>query len=197
MYFKIAKDRLASARVFERSTKELKLDPSPWIKLDLIDMNVSKYFEAVVESIVFSGLTIEAFINSYALTHVSRSRFKILNNLSLRQKWIEIPKAVTGREIPGDSQAMTQLAGLIKARNNLVHYKTGDNDASKYYSHVGTMLRETEAAHAFPLTIQAESSIGTIELLIDELNKIDSRASRADLMFNENENRWYELWSPS
>jgi hypothetical protein len=197
MYFKITRERLDNARLFERSVKELKLDPSPWIRLDLIDKNVSKYFESAVESIVFSGLTIEAFINSYALTHISKSKFKSLDNLSLRQKWLEIPKAVTGKEIPEDSLAMKQLAGLVKSRNNLVHYKTGGIDAIEYYSYIGTMLQERETAHAFPLTIQAESNINTIRLLIDELSEIDSRVSQADLMFNENENRWFELWSQS
>jgi hypothetical protein len=197
MYFKIATESLESAKLFEESIKSLKLDPSPWIKIDLVDKNVSQYFESAVESIVFSGLTIEAFINCYALDRLSKSKFKRFNNFSLKGKWSKIPMEVTGKEIPEDSQAMIQLAALIKSRNNLVHYKAGGGDEIAYYTYVGAMLKEAEAAHPFPLTMQAESNVDTIRLLIDELHKIDSTISRADLMFDQNDNRWFELWSKS
>jgi hypothetical protein len=197
MYFKITRDRLDSAKLLERSVKELRLDPSPWIKLDLTDEILSKYFESVVESIVFSGLAVEAFINSYAMARVSESEFKKLNKLSLRGKWSEVPNAVTGQKIPEDSQAMLQLAELVKSRNNLVHYKTAGNDPNEYYSYIGNMLQESQPSHVLPLTLQAESNITTIRLLIDELKEIDSTVSETDLVFSENDNRWFELWSQS
>jgi hypothetical protein len=195
LYFKITRDRLDSAQSLERSVKGLRLDPSPWIKLDLIDEILSNYFESVVESIVFSGLTVEAFINSYAMARVSKPEFKRLNRLSLREKWLEIPSTVTGKKIPEDSQAVLQLAELVKSRNNLVHYKIAVNDPSEYYSLIGSMLMESDLTHALPLTMQAESNIRTIRLLIAELKLIDSTVSDADLLFDKNENRWFELWS--
>lgn len=197
MYFKISRERLDSAKSLERSVRELRTDPSPWIKLDLTDEILSKYFEAAVESIVFSGLTIEAFINAYAMARVSNSKFKKLNRHSLRGKWSEVPSAVTGKKIPEDSQAMIQLAELVKSRNNLVHYKTAGNDPMKYYSYIGSLLEESTLSHALPLTTQAESNINTVMLLIDELKQIDSSVSEADLMFSESDNRWFELWSHS
>ena len=197
MYFKITRDRLDSAQLLERSVKGLRRDPSPWIKLDVIDEILSSYFVSVVESIVFSGLTVEAFINSYAMARVSKPEFKKLNSLSLREKWSEIPNAVTGKRIPEDSQAMLQLAELVKSRNNLVHYKAAGNDPKEYYSYIGSMLRESQLSHALPLTMQAESNISTIRLLIDELKEIDSTVSEADLLFDESENRWFELWTQS
>ena len=197
LYFKITKDRLDNAKSLERSVKELRMDPSPWIKLDLTDEILSKYFESAVESIVFSGLTIEAFINAYAMARVSKSEFKKLNKLSLREKWTEVPNAVTGKKIPEDSQAMLQLAELVKSRNNLVHYKIAGNDPKEYYSYIGRMLKESQPSHALPLTMQAESNVTTIMLLIDELQQIDSTVAETDLMFSENDNRWFELWSQS
>jgi hypothetical protein len=197
MYFKITRDRLDSAKSFERSAKELRQDPSPWIKLDLIDEILSGYFESVVESIVFSGLTVEAFINSYAMARVSKPEFKKLNKLSLKEKWSEIPNAVTGEKIPEDSQAMLQLAELVKSRNSLVHYKTAGNDPKEYYSYIGSILRESQPSHSLPLTMQAESNISTIRLLVDELKEIDSTVSETDLLFDENENRWFKMWSQS
>lgn len=197
MYFKITRDRLDSAKSLEKSVKELRIDPSPWIKLDLTDEILSKYFESVVESIVFSGLTVEAFINAYAMARLSKSEFKKLNNLSLRGKWSEVPNAVTGKKIPEDSQAMLQLAELVKSRNNLVHYKTVGNDPREYYSYIENMLQEPQPSYALPLTTQAESNITTIMLLINELKQIDTTVSEADLMFSENDNRWFELWSQS
>ena len=59
------------------------------------------------------------------------------------------------------------------------------------------MLRESQLSHALPLTMQAESNISTIRLLIDELKEIDSTVSEADLLFDESENRWFELWTQS
>lgn len=195
LYFKITRERLSDAKLNERSIKILSEDPCPWIKIDLSDEIFSRYLESVVESIVFSGLTVEAFINSYALSRVSKSKFQKLDRLSLREKWTEIPRIATGKIMHEDSIAIIKLTGLIKSRNDLVHYKAVGCAPNVYYSFVQKMLQNVKASQAFPLTMQAESNISTIKLLIDELKRLDPTVSETDLMFDEDENRWFELWS--
>lgn len=49
---------------------------------------------------------------------------KYVDKLDFLSKWVLIPKLITGKDFPTDSQAYELLVKLKKARNDLVHFKT-------------------------------------------------------------------------
>jgi hypothetical protein len=75
--------------------------------------------------IVFSALTLEAYINHYGINRISGNYFtKYLDRLDLIAKWIIVPKVVTGKQLDPGSKAMQELEWLVALRNRLVHYKS-------------------------------------------------------------------------
>lgn len=87
-------------------------------------MNARIQREAMVV-VIFSALTLEAFINDYGLENFSRSYFdKHLDKLSPVSKWLILPRLVAGKELNTNSQAFESLKKLFNLRNKLVHYKT-------------------------------------------------------------------------
>ncbi|MFZ2148161.1 MAG: hypothetical protein WAV28_13160 [Sedimentisphaerales bacterium] len=77
-------------------------------------------------TVVFAALFLEAFIYDYAAANFSDTYTEnYLDKLSLVSKWVVIPKLVTGKNFPTEGQAFEHLVKLHKARNSLVHYKSG------------------------------------------------------------------------
>lgn len=74
--------------------------------------------------IVFAAFFLEAFIHEFAEEHLSRTYIqKYLERLDLRAKWVIIPRLITGKDYPTDSQAYQDLCTLVKLRNQLAHPK--------------------------------------------------------------------------
>ena len=83
--------------------------------------------EAVLSTIVFSALTVEAYIYDYGARNLGDKFTKdYLDKLDVVSKWIVVPKLITGKQIPKDGQAYCLLKNLIKVRNNIVHNKSKD-----------------------------------------------------------------------
>jgi len=81
--------------------------------------------ELALVVVVFSALTLEAYINHYGISRLSKNYFsKYLDKLDMFAKWIVIPKVVTGKQLDPGSVAMQDLDWLVTLRNNLVHYKS-------------------------------------------------------------------------
>jgi len=75
--------------------------------------------------VIFSALTLEAFINHYGIGKFSRSFFdNHLDKLNPVSKWMIIPKLVVGQQLKADGQPYELLRKLFKLRDKLVHYKT-------------------------------------------------------------------------
>ena len=102
-----------------------------------VDFHCAKNAEiqrAAMVSVIFSALTLEAFINNYGIEHFSRSYFdNHLDKLPAVSKWIVIPTLAVGKEIDSDSQSYEQLKRLFKRRDRLVHYKTKKKKLSEIH----------------------------------------------------------------
>lgn len=88
--------------------------------------------ESAVSAIVFAGMAAEAYIYDYAARHLGKSYTDDhIDTLSAVNKWVVIPRLVTGNIFPKDRQAFQLLKGLVKSRNELVHYKAHDATESE------------------------------------------------------------------
>jgi hypothetical protein len=125
LYFTICKESYRDFMDYEHKLKILPGLGGPLSK-------GAKYFEYAalfhanrVKAIIFGALCLEAFIYDYASHKISDNYTReYLDKLDLRAKWVIIPKLVTGKEFPRDSQAFEHLGKLKKARNDLVHAKS-------------------------------------------------------------------------
>ena len=100
-------------------TERIKEDPYFVTKI------LFKSKEHFMQSIVFSAMCLEAFIYDYAANNFTDTYAKkYLDKLDIASKWVIIPKMITGKDFPTDSQAFQDLQRLIKERNNIVHSKS-------------------------------------------------------------------------
>ncbi|GAI76964.1 unnamed protein product [marine sediment metagenome] len=92
-------------------------NPQKWLDLHL------KQQKCGTTVIVFAAICLEAFINDYASMNLSKSLFEKIERLELRNKWVIVPKLVTGKEFDTGSKAFQLLEQLTRSRNKLVHPK--------------------------------------------------------------------------
>jgi len=122
--------------------------------------------------VIFSALTLEAFINNYGIERFSRSFFdNHLNNLNPISKWLILPKLVVGRQLSTDGQPYELLGGLFRLRNKLVHYKTRKKRISA--------LREEED---WITERHARDAIQAVSALVQELKSLDPTADTGWLL---------------
>lgn len=116
--------------------------------------------------IVFAALCLEAFIYDYGAVNKSDSYMeRYVDKLGPVAKWVVVTKLVTGKDFPTDSHAFEMLGKLMKARNDMVHFKSFDvpmDDEKK--------LREL--INRAPI-ISAQDAFKAISLVMVELKKID------------------------
>ena len=96
---------------------DLAIDKLSGIKYD---MDVAGHI-----TIIFSAMCLESIINQYAISRKSNKYFdNYLDKLNVKAKWVIIPKLLANAEFDCSSQAFELLDGVIKLRNDLVHYKS-------------------------------------------------------------------------
>ena len=79
---------------------------------------------AAMVVVVFSALTLEAFINHYGITRSSSNFYtEHLDKLSTPSKWRIVPRLLVGKELIRDGQTYQLLRDLFRLRHKLVHYK--------------------------------------------------------------------------
>ena len=129
-----------------------------------------EYIDSCNISILFSAITIEAFINDYGFTYLGETCFKRLDKLSIKQKWIIIPKMVTGKYIGEENELnfisshyFEKLTKLFKLRDKMVHPK-----ANK-------MTIGNEIDDIYNLIFKAKDSLETVNILVSALKKIDEK----------------------
>jgi hypothetical protein len=75
--------------------------------------------------VIFGALALEAYINDYAITRLSRNyQANYLDKLDVVVKWMVVPRLVTGKELDPGSTAFQGLSWLVGLRNKLAHYKS-------------------------------------------------------------------------
>lgn len=117
--------------------------------------------------IVFSALSLEAFINHYGITKLSKGYFEnYLDRLDVFSKWIITPRVVTGKRLDPGSRALQDLAWLITARNRFVHYKSRVVKIED--------MKETD----FLWHSDAERALATVSNVLLELQAIDGEVER-------------------
>ncbi len=122
---------------------------------------VAKHTTIVV---IFSALSLEAYINHYAINRLSRNYFTTyLDKLDLMSKYIIIPRFVTGKQLDLGSKAVQDLKWLITLRNRLVHYKSKRIAISE--------LKESDSLWDY----DAKKAIKTVEILLLALSRIDKK----------------------
>lgn len=129
--------------------------------------------------IIFCALSLEAFINDYAIDRTSKSYLKkYLDKLDLYSKWVVIPRLLTGSKLDTGAQPMQDLDWLIKQRNRLVHFKSETAEVSKIGDEINFFYREQEA----------QKAIDTVKNIVLALHKIDKTANETWLHY---EGEWF------
>ena len=131
-----------------------------------------------IVAVVFSALSLEAFINHYASEKLSKSYFEnYLDKLDLVSKWIVLPRLTTGKEMETGGRGMNMLRWLVRQRNELVHYKSKVKKISELDWRTDWVNLE-----------DAAKSCDTVVTVIGELKKLDKKIE-ADWLSPE-----YSLW---
>lgn len=120
--------------------------------------------------IIFSALCLESLINDYCVIRRSGNYLKkYLDKLDTPSKWFLIPKLLTGKEIPSDSQALELIKGLYSIRNRLVHPKSKELGKSEIISDNSILILR-----------HVPKSLKAIKEATNELYKIDPEFNYLD-----------------
>lgn len=113
-------------------------------------------------AVIFSALTLEAFINNYGISLFSLSYFdNYLDKLDFVSKWLILPKLVVNKELNTSHQPFQLLNELYSLRNKLVHSKTYKRKLCDIEDKDWIMEKD------------AIKAIETVILLTKELKKLD------------------------
>ena len=138
-------------------------------------IDINKYSRIVI---IFCALSLEAFINDYAISRTSKSYLKnYLDKLDLYSKWVVIPRLLTGSQLDTGAQPMQDLDWLITQRNRLVHFKTKTVERDKVTTEIQFYNEQV-----------AQKAIDTVKNIILALHKIDKRANETWLFY---EGEWF------
>ena len=136
-----------------------------------ITNKISKHSRIVI---IFCALSLEAFINDYAINRTSKSYLKdYLDKLDIYSKWVVIPKLATGSQLDTGAQPMQDLDWLIKQRNKLVHFKTEMVEADKVITKMGVYDEHV-----------AQKALDTVKNAVLALHGIDKRAHETWFKYN-------------
>lgn len=112
--------------------------------------------------VVFCAISLEAYINHYAISHLSKNYFETyLDKLGLLSKWIVIPRITTGTQLEVGIRPLEDLSWLISLRNKLAHHKSRKVSIEE--------IKDTD----FLWAKDAKRAIETVKNLAQELKKID------------------------
>jgi len=143
---------------------------------DIIN-TIDKYSRIVI---IFCALSLEAFINDYAIDRTSKSYLEnYLDKLDLHSKWVVIPRLLTGHQLDTGSQPMEDLDWLIKQRNKLVHFKSVTVEVSKMSEKLDLYAYDEQ---------KAQEAIDTVRNIVLALHGIDKKANETWLYY---ENEWF------
>jgi len=167
-YFKLVNDTYSRIKKLKREHDQFQSSlKGKEISDDDIDFLASRN-DAIGELslivIIFSAFTLEAYINHYGISRLSRNYFsKYLDKLDLLAKWLVIPRILNGKKLNPGSAAMQDLSWLVSLRNRLAHFK------SKTIT-----VKELEESDWLWYE-DAERAIRTVKRVVSLLKRIDSK----------------------
>ncbi len=116
--------------------------------------------DQLVVSVVFFYLTLESFVNFYAVIRSIDNRKSFEQNLSTKNKWIIYPQLACGKRV--DKRHLDKLNSLTKDRNSLIHYKSktiGDFPDESFQKHTIEIDKVKEYRKAVVAIIKALGEI--------------------------------------
>jgi hypothetical protein len=144
--------------VAERQAQKVKTDQD----VDFVCRKNAQIQRSAMVSVIFSALTLEAFINDYGISNFPKAFFdKHLDRLSPVTKWIIIPKLKGGHQLEPTGPAIRKLGALFKQRDKLVHHKTVTTPVSEAFN-----KHWLDEKHS-------EEALSTVRLLVEELARVD------------------------
>ena len=123
-------------------------------------------------TIVFTMISVEAYIYDYAARHFTDSFVKkYIDKLDPISKWVIVPKLVTGKELSRGGEWFKLLKDLVRERNSIIHSKSSQppsaaREARKY-------LKVIEEEH-HRVIHKARNAIKLLDALATEIGNLDS-----------------------
>lgn len=112
----------------------------------------------------------EAYINLYGIERLGKDEFESFERLPPEDKWIVIPRIVTGRTFDKGAGPFQDLAKLVKTRNDWVHHKP-PVDIIEFGKPMKTKGKKPAP---FPKSyVAVEKQITQVKRLIKELHSFD------------------------
>ena len=146
---------------FQRSLKGKEMSDED---VDFLAARNDAIGELALIVIIFSAFTLEAFINHYGISFLSRKYFsKYLDKLDLFSKWLVIPRIVTVKKLNPGSATMQDLSWLISLRNRLAHFKSK------------TITVEEMKGSDWLWYEDAKRAVMTVKRVVSLLKRIDSK----------------------
>ncbi|MHC4461304.1 MAG: hypothetical protein ACYS30_07695, partial [Planctomycetota bacterium] len=132
-----------------------------------------------VGAVVFADFCLEAFVYDYAATHLGDGfAHNFIERLELKTKWVLVPKLVTGKDFPRDTQAFQHLSDLVTERNKLAHTKS---KPIKSFPQFLKELCDAVDSGKYSLTEQQDlNPYQTVIEVLTELKKLDSDTVKSD-----------------
>jgi hypothetical protein len=75
--------------------------------------------------VVFTVTFLEAYVQNYASRRLGSAFSERLDRLDVVSKWLIVPRLVTFEKVNRDHPGVELLRGLVRARNAIVHSKSG------------------------------------------------------------------------
>ena len=87
-----------------------------------------------IETICFSVMALEAFINTFSAVYVSENFAQTIDHLDVSSKWIVTMQVSKGVELKKGEAPIQRLAKCVKMRNSFVHSKSTRVNLQEYGS---------------------------------------------------------------
>ena len=187
-YFLVASNNLASATAFQKEIDQrddvlagadavvVEYTGRPdardndirMIQTPQIIQLLEKQALCITETVVFSALCAEAFINYYVTRKKSAGFLEhYLDKLTPEQKWYLVPPLLNnGRSLEPGKEPLQGLNRLVMVRNRVVHAKPSSQKASG-------SLNLTEGRFGGPSLEEARKGVATVRALVKGLANID------------------------
>ncbi len=148
-YLQIAENRIIISQFDEKdfwiTVNNIKI-LNPEIDFDKLSKLSKQNYKLVIQSIITLSAFLESFINEIGLIELGSKYYKEnIDSLSIAAKWEIVLKLVYGKGINKSKNYYEDFTNLIKARNNLVHYKTKETNTNdnKSLNHFEQILNKS------------------------------------------------------
>jgi len=124
-------------------------------------------------TIIFTTISLEAYIYDYAARHLSDSYVKkYLDRLDPISKWVIIPRLVTGTEFKHGGKWLQLLKDLIRERNSVIHSKSSQPPSPFDREETQKYFKKLEEDH-HQMIEKARKAIELLDALVAEIGALD------------------------